>query len=70
MKPVAKYLLVGCSVLVLLAIAGVAGVAWYVRAHKDEFLTQARKVHSDGAQAGKDLTEARCIDDASLPIQQ
>src|SRR5258708_12894116 len=64
MKPIAKVLLAGCAVLVLLAVAGIAGVAWYVRAHKDDLLAQARKVRSDGAQAGRSLTEARCVDDA------
>src|SRR5258708_21853730 len=64
MKPIAKVLLAGCSVLVLLAVAGIAGLAWYVRAHKDDLLAQARKVRSDGAQTGRNLTEARCVDDA------
>lgn len=64
MKPLAKYLLAGCSVLVLLVIAGVAAVAWYVRTHGDDLLAQAREVRSDGVKAGKDLTEERCVDDA------
>ncbi|HEX7676890.1 MAG TPA: hypothetical protein VF713_02115, partial [Thermoanaerobaculia bacterium] len=64
MKPLAKYLLAGCLVLVLLVIAGVAAVAWYVRTHKDDLLARAREVRADGAKAGKELTEARCVDDA------
>ena len=64
MKPLAKYLLAGCLVLVLLVIAGVAAVAWYVRTHKDDLLAQAREVRADGAKAGKDLSEGRCVDDA------
>ncbi len=64
MKPLAKVLLAGCSVLVLLAVAGIAGVAWFVRTHKDDFVAQARKARSDGAQTGRNLTEGRCVDDA------
>jgi hypothetical protein len=64
MKPLAKYLLAGCSVLVLLAVGGIAGVAWFVRAHKGDLLAQARRVRSDGAQNGKNLTETLCVDEA------
>jgi hypothetical protein len=64
MKPAVRYSLIGCAIFALLLAAGIAGIAWYVNAHKGELVAKAKAVRSDGANAGKDLDESRCADES------
>ena len=64
MKTFGKVMLAGCTILVLLLVAGIVASVWYFRAHKDEFVSSAKRVRAEGIAAGGQLTEAQCVDKA------
>ena len=57
-------LLIGCAVLVVIAIAiGAAGL-WWVHGHKDQLLAQGKAIVTEGETFGKGVPEPRCVDEA------
>ena len=61
MKPVVKGLVIGCVVLVFLAIVAIAAGVWYVRENKDRFMAAGQKVRAEGQEHGKTSTEDGCV---------
>jgi hypothetical protein len=61
MKPLAKGLLAGCVVLIVLAGIGVLlGVRW-VNANKGRLRAQAEQVRTEGQQFGRTATTSACV---------
>jgi len=61
MKPLAKGLLAGCIVLIVLAgIAILLGVRW-VNANKDQLRAKAERVRAEGQEFGGTATTSACV---------
>ncbi len=59
-----KGLLIGCCVLIVVGVAVIAGIFFYIRSHKDAIVAEVKELHSDGLRFGKDVAEPRCVDEA------
>ena len=64
MKPVAKALLTGCVVLVVLGIVAVLAGVWWLRQNKDRLLEQGKAVRAEGEAFGRSATASACVDKA------
>ena len=64
MQPVAKGILIGCAVIVVLGVIAIACGVWWVNANKDRLLAQGKTAETEGSTFGKDVAEPRCVDEA------
>lgn len=64
MQPVVKWLLIGCGVLLVICVIGIAAVALWLNANKDQLMARGRAAEAEGTQFGKDVPEPRCVDEA------
>ena len=64
MTPVAKGFLIGCSVLLVLGIVGVAGFVWFAKTKGEAIVKNAEQRQKDGKAFGKNVPESACATEA------
>lgn len=64
MKPVAKALLAGCVVLILLGIVAAGAGVWWIRQNKDRLVEKGKATRAEGQAFGRSATASACVDKA------
>jgi len=61
MKPVVKGVLIGCSVLVVLGVAAIVAIGWFVKTRSGDLVAKGKVIHSEGATFGRGTSESQCV---------
>ena len=64
MKPVVKGLLIGCSVLAVLAIAVIVAVGFFVKSKSADLIERGQEMRTEGETFGRGTTESMCVSEA------
>lgn len=59
-----KFVLIGCAVILVIAIAVAIGVGYYVRSHSAEWLEQGKAIRTEGTSFGAKAAEPQCLSEA------
>jgi len=64
MKPVVKGLLIGCSVLLVLAIVLVVAVGFFVKSKSSDLIARGKEMRTEGETFGRGVSESMCVSEA------
>lgn len=64
MKPVVKGFVIGCSILLIIGVAAVVAIIWFMRSKSEDWVAKGNEVRAAAAQFGKNVPEPRCVEEA------
>jgi hypothetical protein len=64
MNSVAKGFLIGCSVLLVLALIAVGGITWFMKTKGADLIEQGQAMRTEGTSYGANVAESQCVTQA------
>lgn len=64
MKPVVKGFLIGCPILLILAVVAVVVVIRFLDRTTKEYVAKGQDVRAEGKQFGQNVSEPKCVEEA------
>src|SRR6185369_5697260 len=64
MKPAVKGILIGCSVLTVIAIACILSVGVFVKSKGTDWIARGKEARAEGEAFGRGVSESVCVSEA------
>ena len=64
MNPTLKWIAIGCAGLLIVGVAAIAVMAWFVKTKGPAIAERANAAHTDGAAFGQKSSESQCFNEA------